>query len=69
MKNHLTLPGLDVSYHSVSGLVDYSCEVRKSENERPSGVSGGFCRGGSWGVDFGYVFILGMYVTVHGYTI
>lgn len=41
MKNHLTLLGLDVSSHFVSGLGDCSYEVGKNKNERPSGVLGG----------------------------
>ena len=44
MNNHLTLPGLDISCHSVSGLVDCSCWVGRSVNERRHGVLGG------WGV-------------------
>ena len=33
MNNHLTLPGLHVSRHFVSGLVDSSCWVRRSVNK------------------------------------
>jgi hypothetical protein len=40
MKNHLTLPGIDISGHSVLQVVWVTgvCEVGKSENEQPRGL-------------------------------